>query len=276
MVNDFWDWIKDKRFSGIHIHGPKKDEFISIADSLLNGILPKGWEWVNSSSNAIVARRLRHPAYFKEFLKKSPFEGLKNIFRGSRSRRARLNREILIEKGFHSPTISCWGRKRGRPFFFTEGVDALGLGIFIYNNWKLPLSGKKRYSKRIIIEKLGQEIGRLHKAGIYHADLRPNNILIKCNKKKIKLYLIDNESIYCFKRIPRWLIEKNLVQINMFSSLYVTRQDRFRFFNSYNEVCNRFSIAEQRILIRRVQSRTIKRLLKIMQREKTTGKLVPP
>ena len=274
MVNDFWDWIKDKRFPGIHIHGPQKDEFISIADSLLNGILPKGWEWVNSSSNTIVARRLTPSTYYKEFLKKSSFEGLKNIFRGSRSRRARLNREILIGKGFHSPAINCWGRKRGRPFFFTEGVDALGLGIFIHNNWKLPLPSEKRFSKRIIIEKLGQEIGRLHKAGIYHADLRLNNILIENNKKKIKFYLIDNESIYCFKRIPRRLIEKNLVQVNMIFPLYVTRQDRLRFFNSYNKVYNRFSKVEQRVLIQRVQRRTIKRLLKIMQREKNAGRLI--
>lgn len=274
MENGLSGWTKNKRFPGIHIHGPKKDEFISIADSLLNRILPKGWEWVNSSSNAIVARRLHHPAYFKEFLKKSPIEGIKNIFRGSRNRRARLNREILIRKGFHSPTIYCWGRKRGRTFFFTEGVDALGLGIFIRNNWKLPLSGEKRYFKRIIIEKLGQEIGRLHKAGIYHADLRLNNILIQHNKNKIKFYLIDNESIYCFKQIPRQLIEKNLVQVNMIFPLYITRQDRLRFFNSYNEVYNRFSIAEQRVLIKRVQSRTIKRLLKIMKREKANGILI--
>ena len=274
MENGLSGWTKNKRFPGIHIHGPKKDEFISIADSLLNGILPNGWEWVNSSSNTIVARRLAPSAYYKEFLKKSPFEGLKNIFRGNRSKRARLNREILIGKGFHSPTIYCWGRKRGRPFFFTEGVDALGVGIFIHNNWKLPLSGEKRYSKRIIIEKFGQEIGRLHKAGIYHADLRLNNILIQHNKNKIKFYLIDNESIYCFKRIPRRLIEKNLIQVNMIFPLYVTRQDRLRFFNSYNKVYNRFLIAEQRVLIKRVQSRTLKRLLKIMQREKMTDKLI--
>ena len=274
MENGLNSKTKDKRYSGIYIRGPKKDEFISIADSLLNRILPKGWEWVNSSSNTIVARRLTPSTYYKEFLKKSPFEGLKNIFRGSRSKRARLNREIIIEKGFHSPTIYCWGRKRRRPFFFTEGVDALGLGIFIHNNWKLLLSSEKRFSKRIIIKKLGQEIGRLHKAGIYHADLRLNNILIQNNKKKIKFYLIDNESIYSFKRIPRWLIEKNLVQVNMVFPKYVTRQDRLRFFNSYNEVYNRFSIAEQRVLIRRVQRRTLKRLLIIMQREKTAGVLI--
>ena len=272
MENSLSAWTKNKSFPGIHINGPKRDEFISIADSLLKGILPKGWEWVNSSSNTIVARRSAPSTYYKEFLKKSPFEGLKNIFRGNRSKRARLNREILIGKGFHSPTTYCWGRKKGRPFFFTEGVNALGVGIFIHNNWKIPLFGEKRYSKRIIIEKLGQEIGRLHKAGIYHADLRLNNILIQHNKKKIKFYLIDNESIYCFKRIPRRLIEKNLVQVNMVFPLYVTRQDRLRFFNSYNKVYNRFSIAEQRVLIRRVQSRTIKRLLKIMQREKMTDK----
>lgn len=268
MENDLNSWTKNKRFSGIHINGPKKKEFISIAESFLNGIIPDGWEWVNSSPNTIVARRLAPSIYYKEFLNKSPFDGLKNIFRGNRSKRARLNREILIKNGFHSPTIYCWGRRRGRPFFFMEGVDAQGMGIFIHNNWGLPLTGEKRYFKRIIVEKLGQEIGRLHKAGIYHADLRLNNILIQHNKNTIKFYLIDNESIFCFKRIPRRLIEKNLVQVNLVFPLYVTRQDRLRFFNSYNKVYNRFSIAEQRLLMEKVQRRTLKRLPKIIQRAK--------
>jgi len=60
----------------------------------------------------------------------------------------------------------------------------------------------------------------------------------------------------------------------MIFPLYVTRQDRLRFFSSYNKVYNRFSIAEQSVLIKKVQSRTLKRLLKIMQREKMTDKQI--
>jgi len=167
MANGFRNWIKDNRLSGIRIYGPLRDEYNSAIFTLLSGDLPKGWELVKSSSNSIVARCLNPPAaYYKEYLNRSPIEVLKKVFRGSRCKRARVKREILIQKGFNSPAIYCWGRKGQRHFMVTKGVDALGLGRYISQNWHLPLSKEKVIEKRIIIEKLGEEIGRLHKLGI--------------------------------------------------------------------------------------------------------------
>ena len=267
MANGCRDWAKEKRISGIQLYGPRRDEFISAIFSLLNGKLPEEWEWVKSSSNSIVARRLEpSAAFYKEFLTRSPFEIIKALFRGSRCKRARVKREILIQKGFHSPKIYCWGRKGQRNFMVTEGVDAIGLGMFINQNWRPPLSKEKLFAKRMIIEKLGQEIGRLHKLGIYHGDLRLNNILIQQKDKDIKFHIIDNESIYTFKKIPRWLIEKNLVQVNVVFPLYVTRQDRLRFFKIYSRVYPRFTKIETSRLFERIQKRTLKRLTKIAQR----------
>lgn len=268
MKNGLSGWTKDKRFSGIHIHGPKKDEFLSIADSLLNGILPKGWEWVNSSSNTIVARRLAPSTYYKEYLNRSPIEALKNLFRGSRCKRARVKREILIQKGFNSPAIYCWGRKGQRHFMVTKGVDALGLGRYISQNWHPPLSKEKVFAKRIIIEKLGGKIGRLHKLGIYHGDLRLNNILIQQKDRDIEFHIIDNESICFYKKIPKRLIEKNLVQVNMVFPLYMTREDRIRFFKVYTSVYHRFTGNEKNRLFERIQKRTQERLAKCLPRIK--------
>jgi hypothetical protein len=67
------------------ISGPEREQYAEAVRLLLDGELPSGWEWVDSSANSIVARRLRpHPVYYKEFLSRSPFEGIKNLFRGSR------------------------------------------------------------------------------------------------------------------------------------------------------------------------------------------------
>jgi tRNA A-37 threonylcarbamoyl transferase component Bud32 len=267
MANGFRGWIKDKRFSGIHIYGSLRDEFAPAIYSLLNGDLPNEWEWVKSASNSIVARRLDPPAvYYKEFLNRSHLEAFKGLFRGSRCKRARVKREILIKNGFHSPAIYCWGRKGQCHFMVTEGIDALSLGMYINQNWHPPLSKEKLYAKRMIINKLGQEIGRLHKFGICHGDLRLNNILLQQKNEEIKFHFIDNESIYTFKKIPCRLIEKNLVQVNMVFPLYVTRQDRLRFFKAYSSVYHRFTGIEAIRLLEKVQKRTIERLTKITRR----------
>ncbi|OEU64760.1 MAG: hypothetical protein BBJ57_03025, partial [Desulfobacterales bacterium PC51MH44] len=262
-------WIKDKRFSGIHIYGPLRDEFAPAIYSLLNGDLPNEWEWVKSSSGSIVARRLDPPTvYYKEFLNRSPLETFKGLFRSSRCKRARVKREILIKKGFDSPAIYCWGRQGLHHFMITEGIDAIGMGEFIYKRWWPPLDKKKISAKRVIIEELASTIGRLHKTGIFHGDLRLNNILMHHTHEEVTFHFIDNEGNRIYKKIPKHLVEKNLVQLNLIFPKYVTRQDRFRFYKTYNKVYERFSRAEQIVLMQRVQNRTLKRLKKIAQRTK--------
>ena len=267
MADGFRSSNRENKCAGIHIYGPLKDEFELAIYSLLNGDLPNKWEWVKSSPNSIVARCSGPPAaYYKEYLKRSPLELFIGFFRGARCKRARVKGEKLIKIGFHSPAIYCWGNKKLRNFMVTEGIDALGLGMYINQNWRPPLSIEKIYAKRKIIKKLGQEIGRLHKVGIYHGDLRLNNILLEQKKAEIKFYFIDNERNYTFKKIPRRLIEKNLVQVNMVFPLYVNRQDRLRFFKAYSSVYPRFAGIEAIRLLEKVQKRTIKRLTKVTRR----------
>ncbi len=249
------------RLFGLSLYGSLKEAFEPAIHLLLNRDLPEKWEWVDSSAHAIVARRLEpSPAYYKEFLSRSSLEWLKSLVRGSRCTRARLNRDILSKNGFHSPSIHCWGKKGQRHFMITEGVAAIGLADFIHKNWQPPLSQKKIIVKRDIIEDLGQEIGLLHKAGIHHGDLRLNNILIKLENKKAVFHFIDNERNRCYRHIPLRLIEKNLVQINMVFPVCVTLQDRLRFFKAYNREYVRFSPSEEKILMQKVQNRTLQRL----------------
>ncbi len=254
------------------ISGPEREQYAEEIRVLLDGELPSGWEWVDSSANSIVARRLKpKPVYYKEFLSRSPFEGIKNLFRGNRCQRAIIKGKMLRQRGFHSPVIYCWGRKGNRYFMISEGVDALGLGNYIRKHWQRPLSGAEISSKRRFIKKFGKIIGELHKNGICHGDLRVNNILVQESTEDVIFYFVDNERNTLFKKVPWRLIRKNLVQINMFQSPHITRQDRQRFFQAYCVSSGGLNPAEKLALIERVQRRTAERLAKKAEKEKRVG-----
>jgi tRNA A-37 threonylcarbamoyl transferase component Bud32 len=256
------------------ISGPEREQYAEAVRVLIDGELPLGWEWVDSSANSIVARRLQpKPVYYKEFLNRSPFEGIKNFFRGSRCQRAISKGKILRQRGFHSPVVSCWGKKGNRYFMITEGVEALGLGDYIGKHWQPPLLGEEVSAKRRFIKKFGTLIGELHRNGICHGDLRVNNILVQQATDDVIFYFVDNERNTLFKKIPRRLIKKNLVQVNMFQSPHINRQDRLRFFQAYCEAYGELNPAERLALIQGVQQRTAERLVKKAEKEKRAGQL---
>jgi len=254
------------------ISGPEKDQYAEAVRVLLHGELPTGWQWVDSSANSIVARRLQpKPLYFKEFLRRTPFEGIKNVFRGSRCQRAVRKGEILRQRGFHTPIVCCWGERGGRHFMVTEGIDAPGLGDYISKRWQQTPSGAEILAKRKLIQKFGQKIGELHKKGICHGDLRVNNILIQESGDDIIFYFLDNERNAFFSKIPRRLIRKNLVQLNMIQSPHVSRQDRLRFFQAYCQSYGGLNPVEKSALLQAVQQRTAERLARKAEKEKRVG-----
>ena len=254
------------------ISGPEKDQYAEKVRVLLDGELPSGWEWVDSSANSIVARQLKpKPVYYKEFLSRSPFEGIKSFLRGSRCQRAIIKGKVLRQRGFHTPVVYCWGRTGNRHFMISEGIDALGLGDYIGENWRQPLPGAEILAKRKFIKKFGKEIGELHKNGICHGDLRANNILVKKSKDGVIFYFVDNERNGLFTKIPNRLIRKNLVQINMLQFPHISRQDRLRFFQAYCEAYGGLDPTEKLVLLQGVQQRTAERLVKKAEKEKRAG-----
>ena len=112
------------------------------------------------------------------------------------------------------------------------------------------------------VNKFGKEIGELHRNGICHGDLRVNNILVKESEDNIIFYFLDNERNAFFSKIPRGLIIKNLVQLNMLQSPHVSRQDRLRFFQAYCQAYEGLDPAKKLALLRGVQQTTAERLAK--------------
>ena len=254
---------RKKPLNSIHIDGPFRETYLLDVQSLLDRNLPEAWDWVEGSVSSIIAKRISPPVvYFKEYLSRSPLEDLKSFFRGSRCGRAWKQGQILLKRGFWTPSMHCWGNMGPRGFMVFEGIEGQGMGDFAIQNWTNLHDSKTLLKKRNIVEKLGQEIGRLHSAGIFHGDLRPNNILIQHRENEIHFYFLDNERNRLFRKIPVNLIQKNLIQINMILSSCMTLTDRLRFFRAYEKEFPRFSPGERKRLLKIIHKKSMARLKK--------------
>ena len=91
-------------------------------------------------------------------------------------------------------------------------------------------------------------IGKMHKAGIVHGDLRPGNILMEPTEEG-RFVMIDIERNSYHKTIPMGLVKKNLVQLaKKLKFKEFTAKDRINFFKAYNKAYGRFNSLEQKKL----------------------------
>jgi len=89
-----------------------------------------------------------------------------------------------------------------------------------------------RSNVRLIPRQLGQYLALLHSRGVYHADLHPENILIKPDNK---LCLIDVQEVFWLPWLPRWLRAHNLGKLFFhLHFLLDSRQWSAQFLEGYN------------------------------------------
>lgn len=109
------------------------------------------------------------------------------------------------------------------------------------------------------IRNFAQAISRLHQEGIYHSDLKANNILI-CDQttyKSGKFYYLDLDRVSFKRNVSLRRRIKNLAQLNAAMPAVMTRTDRMRFFRYY--CSNKISHAVRKKFIRQIMKITIKR-----------------
>ncbi len=178
--------------------------------------------------------------YLKQFFFRSTWDFMKHLFRPSRARRAFTGSLMLAEHGFCVPEIVALGERRYGPvctsnFLITCELDgAEDLYACFDGKWQGSspdaLGGKRR-----LIRALGETVGRMHRAGIFHGDLRAGNVFVKSAETTWQFFFLDNERTRRFTLLPRRLRLKNLVQVNMLQSDIITLTDRMRFFKAYLE-----------------------------------------
>ena len=270
--------MKETKYYFLLEHGRKlflrkgygwQDSYLEkIIQPVINDLIPQNAQYVASSENT---KCWNVPVEDSSLLIK--FFNFGDIFdrlfflRKSRSLRAWEGSMLLLERGFSTPTLIAQGDITERfllrkTFFITNALKG-SLSVYEYlDTFFKERSAKVIQQKRGFIIKMGRLIGRLHKAGIFHGDLRPGNILIVNSDNDSIFYFIDNERNRFFsKGIPQRLREKNLVQINMILKPQITFSDRMRFFKAYLIENPELEPVAKR-LIRRIFLKTKKRLTK--------------
>ena len=225
----------------------EREAFQRLAASLAAQELPPGWELVQSSAFARVARNRERGVYYKEFLPRSPLETLKTALRGSRATRARRQGEALLLAGFEAPANLAWGSlPGGREYLFTRA--ARGRDVTSWLQARAGDGGVTLATRRQLLRQLGVFVGRLHATGFVHGDLRPGNVLADLCQGRFRFTLIDNERTVHRQPPPGRMLLRNLMQLNMLPSTVLSRADRMRFFTGWRRQMRDLSPVEAKLL----------------------------
>jgi len=175
----------------------------------------------------------------KEFSYPGLFYALRSSFRKSRAMKSWVGANGLRVRGFSTPEALalCEERKGGilkRSILLLEYLDGVEeLNDYILKSFDLPPSPEKAVKKKKFIECLSREIRRLHAQGIYQADLKSNNILVKEKDGGWEFFFIDLDRIRLGQKLSYQERVKNLAQVNASVADCITISDRLQFFRSY-------------------------------------------
>jgi tRNA A-37 threonylcarbamoyl transferase component Bud32 len=175
--------------------------------------------------------------FLKQYLNRSSIDFIKHIFRPSRAKRSMFASLMLRSNGFDAPdVIGLFERRSG--FLCTDSLlltkdigKALPMPQF-FSNTCCDTNKDALSRKRAFIRAFAELIGQMHNKGIFHGDLRLNNVLVTNDNNGYQFFLIDNERTRRFYQLPARLRLKNLVQINMYYQ-GITNTDRLRFLQAY-------------------------------------------
>jgi tRNA A-37 threonylcarbamoyl transferase component Bud32 len=207
------------------------------------------WQWVQSSPFAKVARiRVADGEYyFKAFLPRGSVEAIKTLLRGSRARRCCKNTEKLLVAGFSAPRILAAKTRGPIPWIVMQGVRGIAWADYLASFLTHPETVERLRWKRRLIRALGAEVGRLHRKGFAHGDLRPFNVLVDSAAREPLFHFIDNERSRRSPHLRERERVRNLVQINMLQAPQIQCSDRLRFWRAYCAAAELSPRAEKRL-----------------------------
>jgi tRNA A-37 threonylcarbamoyl transferase component Bud32 len=194
---------------------------------------------------------------------------LANIFRLHPAKSDWKAHNGLKVRGVHAPdALAMCERKIGpfvlKAYIITKEIkDSLPSGQYALANLtaNTPPETKKRYLKE-----LAGEIAHLHQRGIYHADLKANNILVTEIKQPGSetidwaFNFIDLDRV----RFDKGTIDlsermKNLAQLNAATPGVITNADRLRFLHLYLACFDPLPSVRQKDIISEIINQTILR-----------------
>lgn len=127
----------------------------------------------------------------------------------------------LTAAGFAAPRALLVGSREGEGLLVTEDVGGAPLLV--------ELVGAPGSRKRMILCRLGAEVGRLHVAGFVHGDLVPSNILVREGRP----VFLDHDRTRRNAALVWWQGRRNLVQLGRFVVPGLSASDRARVLDAY-------------------------------------------
>ena len=155
-----------------------------------------------------------------------------------------------------------------RSYVITREIEAEPTNDYVVSNFAYRIKDKKSLERKIgFIKEFAFAVRRLHQRGIFHYDLKSNNILIKENININKdtyggnwrFYFIDLDRLKFSSELSIDERFKNLSQLNASVSEVMTRADRLRFYRFYSEGEKDLSHIDEKAIIKQIMALTIKR-----------------
>ena len=221
--------------------------------------------WSSAASNVykctMLFNGIAHSVYLKQYFYRSWDDPIKHLFRPCRAKRDFQASVMLRANGFNAPVAIAMGTRRTpilgmKQFLITGEIKDAEPIHFKAENLSAKSTVKNLSYKRTLLNTFGKTVGRMHKLGICHGDMRLCNVLAKNVDGTWELFFLDNERTRKYHKLPSRLQLKNLVQVNIVEQ-GITRTDRLRFLRAY---MTEFCVKNKKKLIEQVTRGTEKRI----------------
>jgi len=174
------------------------------------------------------------PLCVKWYRERGGLDPLKEYLRGGRVLRAWKGGNALVARGIPVATPFAMVKTPRGGFLLMEAVE----GVELDRKLARLVSGTGRSdvkAQREVMQAVGELLGRLHRKGIFHADLKACNLMLIEKEDRLEIKLLDYDHVNIYKSLPERLILKNLVQLNTSVPKEISRSMRYRFLRSYRE-----------------------------------------
>ena len=239
--------VKRNRRQSLFYNKGYSEKFITDIIKAYHNTLSNGEHKVlkKTSKEIVSVVTIKHDGKeLKVLVKESKYQGLlsrlRHILYKSRARRYWFAARGLKVRGINTPSALALIEKRklkmpSQNILLTEFIDhSFELNDYVLKKFKKTLSPSEVFKKEQFVKEFARKMRDLHEKGIYHADLKSNNILVK---EKVgggwTFYFIDLDRVAFKRQLSFRQRSNNLAQINASIADCICFSDRLNFFKIY-------------------------------------------
>ncbi len=169
----------------------------------------------------------------KEYRYRGALYALASLLFRSRALKSWRAANGLAVRGLQTPRPLAMVEKRLGPLVLGSYYICRWEGLAPELNTYIRKRGWTESEKKNFMRSLARTIAGLHAAGVYHGDLKSNNILVRENDHSWDFLFVDLDRVSFSRPLTFERRANNLAQINASVAAVITLRDRLRFFRIY-------------------------------------------